>query len=54
MYSLIYVNDDDIPELVLDGMVEASGCLILTYKDGYIDVLQTSRLFFLMRRERIY
>lgn len=46
LYSLIYVNDDDIPELVLDGMVEASGCLILTYKDGYIDVLQTSRLFF--------
>ena len=46
LYSLIFVNDDDIPELVLDGMVEASGCLILTYKDGYIDVLQTSRLYF--------
>lgn len=46
LYSLIYVNDDDIPELVLDSMVEAGGCLILTYKDGYIDVLQTSRLYF--------
>lgn len=46
LYSLIYVNDDDIPELVLDSMFEAGGCLILTYKDGYIDVLQTSRLYF--------
>ena len=46
LYSLIYVNDDDIPELVLDSMFEAGGCLILTHKDGYIDVLQTSRLYF--------
>lgn len=46
-YSLIYVNDDDIPELVVHGGCEADGCIILTYKDGNIDVLQTARLNFI-------
>lgn len=45
-YSLIYVNDDDNPELVMDSGFEAGGCLILTYNDGNIDVLQTARLYF--------
>ncbi|MBQ9442939.1 MAG: C-type lectin domain-containing protein [Lachnospiraceae bacterium] len=46
VYNLIYVDDDDIPELVIDTMVEASGCRIYTYKDGEIDELQTGRLNF--------
>ena len=45
-YSLIYVDDDDIPELVIDSGFEAGGCEILTYHSGEIDVLQTERLHF--------
>lgn len=45
-YSLIYVNDDDIPELVLDRGYEAGGCQIITYYEGEVDVLQTDRLYF--------
>ena len=43
---LIYVNDDNIPELVLEGYYEAVGCDIVTYKNGRIDVLTTNRLQF--------
>ncbi len=45
-YEYIYVNDDDIPELVMQGQSEAIGNIILTYHDGIIDELQTSRLYF--------
>ena len=45
-YSLIYVNEDDIPELVIDTGFEAGGCRILTFHNGEIDVLQTDRLTF--------
>lgn len=45
-YALIYVDDDDIPELVIDTGFEAGGCRICTYHDGEMDVLQTSRLYF--------
>ncbi len=45
-YNYIYVNDDDIPELLLQGQDEATGNLILTYNDGKIDELQTARLYF--------
>ena len=45
-YSLIYVDDDDVPELVIDTGVEAGDCQILTYHNGEIDELQTSRLQF--------
>ena len=45
-YSLIYVNDDDIPELVIDSGVEAKGCRILTYDGAAVDVLTTRRLGF--------
>lgn len=45
-YSLIYVDDDDIPELVVDTGFEAGGCQILTWHGGLLDVLQTSRLYF--------
>lgn len=45
-YALIYVNNDNIPELVMDSGVEAGGCVIVTYDQGETDVLQTSRLYF--------
>ncbi len=45
-YALIYVDNDDIPELVVDTGVEAGGCQILSYYDGLVTVLQTNRLYF--------
>ena len=53
-YSLIYVDDDDIPELVIDTGVEAGGCQILTYHSGEIDVLQTDRrLFYYIEKKNL-
>lgn len=45
-YDLIYVNDDDVPELVVSTGAEAGGCQILTYGEGALQVLQTRRLYF--------
>ena len=45
-YALIYVNDDNVPELVIDSGVEADGCRILTYAHGNVNVLTTRRLGF--------
>lgn len=45
-YALIYVDDDDIPELVCESGYEAGGCTILSYYDGKVTLLQTSRLYF--------
>ena len=45
-YDLIYVNDDDIPELVVNTGAEAGGCQILTYSNVGLQVLQTRRLHF--------
>ena len=45
-YALIYVNDDSVPELVIDSGIEASGCRILTYSAGKVNVLTTRRLGF--------
>lgn len=42
-YALIYVDGDSIPELVIDSGVEASGCRILTYAQGQVNVLTTRR-----------
>ena len=44
--GLIYVDEDDIPELYFEGDCEASGCLLLTCGGGKADALQTSRLCF--------
>lgn len=53
-YSLIYVNDDDVPELVIDSGFEAGGCLILTYHNGEIDELQTARLnYYYIERQNL-
>lgn len=45
-YALIYVNDDEVPELVADSGFEAGGCKIVTFDGNEADVLQTSRLHF--------
>lgn len=43
-YSLIYVDEDDIPELFMESECEAVGCKILTFHDGFLDEWQSSRL----------
>ena len=43
-YSLIYVDEDEIPELMIDTGYEAGGCFILTYHDGVLDGWQSDRL----------
>lgn len=45
-FALIYVDDDDIPELVVNTNVEAGGCQIYSFHDGNTALLQTSRLGF--------
>jgi len=45
-YGLIYVNDDDVPELAVNTGAEAGGCQILTYGAAGLQVLQTRRLHF--------
>ena len=45
-YALIYVNDDDIPELAVNTGAEAGGCQILTYGGAGLQVLQTQRLHY--------
>ena len=42
-YALIYVDDDSIPELMIDSGFEADGCRILTYAQGQVNVLATRR-----------
>ncbi|WP_026505948.1 hypothetical protein [Butyrivibrio sp. NC3005] len=45
-YALIYIDDDDIPELVVNSGFEAGGCQIVSFHDGTVTELQTSRLHF--------
>ena len=45
-YALLYVNDDNVPELAVYTGAEAGGCQILTYVNGKVDLLQTHRLHF--------
>lgn len=45
-YSLIYVDEDEVPELVIDSGFEAGGCRILTYQKEELAVLKTQRLGF--------
>ena len=45
-FALIYVDNDDIPEMVVNTNVEAGGCQIYTFHDGKGEGLQTSRLGF--------
>lgn len=43
-YSLIYVDNDDIPELLINTQVEASGEIIYTYYDNHLAEQQLSRI----------
>ena len=45
-FALIYVDDDDVPEMVVDTGFEAGGCQILSFYDGTVRELQTGRLHF--------
>lgn len=45
-YDLIYLDDNDIPELVLMGNSEAIGCKIVHFSNGGIHETQLDRLFF--------
>ena len=45
-YQLIYVDEDEIPEVVLAGQSEAAGNLILYYKNGKVEKLTLARLYF--------
>lgn len=47
-YALIYINNDDIPELVKVGNSEAAGCTIATYTDSESKINETvlDRLYF--------
>ena len=45
-FALIYVDDDDVPELVIDSGFETGGCQILSFYDGTVRELQTARLYF--------
>jgi len=45
-YDLINVNNDAVPELVVNTGAEAGGCQILTYGAMGLQVLQTRRLHF--------
>lgn len=45
-YVLIYLDEDDIPELVRVGACEADGCRIVSWYEGSIHENQLSRLYF--------
>lgn len=45
-YSFIYINDDAIPELVIQGDCEASGNIICTFINNEVVDFQTTRLHF--------
>lgn len=45
-YSFIYLDNDEIPELVIHGNYEAAGNIICSYYNGLISELYTARLMF--------
>lgn len=45
-YSFIFLNDDEIPELVVEGNCEATGNMICTYINGAVVSMNTQRLSF--------
>jgi hypothetical protein len=44
--SLIYLDDDDIPEMVFNSGVEAGGGAVCTYYDGKVDMVYMSGTYF--------
>lgn len=45
-YSLIFLDGDNIPELVYAGDCEATGCQVLTFNNGKTDMIAIPRLYF--------
>lgn len=45
-YELIYVDNDDIPELAVIGSCEAAGCKIVYYTNGQVKEQQLRRTYF--------
>lgn len=45
-YEVIYLDEDDIPELVVIGDCEAAGCRIVSYYEGEVHENYLSRLYF--------
>lgn len=45
-YQLIYMDDDNYPELIVSGPDEATGFLILHYNDGTVYATQSNRLYY--------
>jgi len=43
-YSFIYLNNDNIPELVVEGGFSAAGCLVCTYNKGVVALISSVRL----------
>ena len=42
-FALVYVNDDDVPELYIMGISEAEGDRVFSYLDGEVTMLQLGR-----------
>ena len=51
-YTLIYLDNDDIPELVEVGKSEASGVRIVNYSNGSVHVNGLNRLYFTYIEEK--
>lgn len=51
-YTFIYLDDDEIPELVYVGDYEAEGCQIMTSKNGEADIFAFPRLWFTYQPRR--
>ena len=45
-YTLIFMKDDGIPQIVEVGTNEATGCRIVHYAEGKVHVTQLNRLYF--------
>lgn len=44
-YNLLYIDEDDVPELLASGTAEAEGHKLITYKDGKITENYIDRLY---------
>lgn len=55
-FALVYIDNDDIPELIIDGMSMADGTEVVTYHDGRIEREGFGGLgiYYLERQGKIY
>jgi len=45
-YALIYIDNDETPEMLIEGNSQADGCLVLSLQSGEIAEMQTYRVSF--------